>query len=108
MKRPRRRLLPISTTRPSCTATTEALGPAVRLTTCISGAGLARAAAAAAAAGETAEPEPGGAFDFGAAAAAAPAVALPGADSVWAPLHSSESPSTGGRPSTRPVRVAMT
>src|SRR3954465_14562892 len=110
MKRPSRRFLPICTTRPSWTATTEALGALVRSTIWSFGAGGPWAAAAAAAAGETAEAEPGADFATGALAAAL-AVALDAEgrpSSARAALHSSETRSTGGRPSTRPVSVAIT
>src|SRR4051794_19893038 len=110
MKRPSRRFLPICTTRPSWTATTDAFGALVRSTIWSFGAGCPWAAAAAAAAGETAEPAPGADFAAGVLGAVAWAVALDaeGASSVRAALHSSEEPSTGGRPSTRPVSVAIT
>ena len=111
MKRPSLRLLPICTTRPSWTATTEAFGALVRSTTWSFGAGCPWAAAAAAADGETAEPDPGADFAAGALAAAL-AVALDAEGvapaSVRAALHSRDVPSTGGRPSTRPVSVAIT
>src|SRR5260370_32453518 len=110
----------MSTTRPSCTATTDAFGALIRSTSC-SGAGAALALAAEAE-GAAAGDEPG----VAGCAAEAPldagepvlaAVGDPPSDEAFAVALEGEAaagaqatrlPVTGTRPSVRPVRVAIT
>ena len=126
------RELPSLTIRPSCTATTCAFGALVMSTNrsaalfvdaplaALAGAGAAEEPGAAAEDPEAACPAetPGVAAPVGLAdgeTALAPAVALDGEGSgTVAPVEAGRSsqpmrlPVTGGRPSTRPVRVAIT
>src|SRR5580704_11758847 len=101
--------------RPSCTATTEALGGLVRSTNCKGCATTFAPAAAPAAAGDSgaADAAPGvAALEAPAATdgtAAAPAVALEaGTAGVLIAVQATCLPVTGRRPSIRPVSVAIT